>query len=437
MNFFQKDPRELNDLGVDCLIEIFKYLSEKELLSILLYDNRNIMALRSVYSIKFSKHSWFFITNDPLFNRYQKKRSLSLEYLRGFGCVINNLYFDYESTYHRFDKMIEKCLIKYCRGSLKTIKIKNAPASAMDAPIAPFENVTDVLIQNSKYSEFVSNFSEWFPNAKGLALVEMRYSTNTAASINIAFFQQKHPKLTEFFIRDSNVGNQNFINFIKLNPQLRMLSFACDAKRDGIQLNIELLSAIKTELKNLKHLHIWIRKGVIRSLATLTTKVHFNQLQMLSFENECASNIWKNIPITFGHVEYLVLNGKIYGCMEFIRQNRNIENLAIDKVLGRELFLDEFVDLAPELPLLKTIRLEFSDQINVLTIHQLLIECQHLNQLVFFINVYDDDPHGCANDALVFDCSDGKRWLTKTQVYNSSHYNRCLVYNRYGLSTPN
>lgn len=420
---------KLVDLNFDCLIRIFKFLSPTELASVYEYSEQFLAAAQYVLRTKFSNVSPI-VTNDPNFDETGKSRMVKL--IKAFGCVLGSLKINYSHSSRRYDWMIEKAIMRYCRTTVKSISFDGAANDIMPKISEPFNAVERVYFTKCELGHLVMNLSKWFPNANYLSLC----GTPRRAKSHI--FKYPHPNLRELLVCDTRMNNSDLICFLKANPQLETLTFACDAVieegnwysyYDGIKLTEDLITTLKTELQHLKYLNIFIPNGMEWRYDGWTEQIYFEHFDTLIISNASDTNIWENFPITVGSVNNLALNGNLLNCAMFIEQNRNIKSLAIDGAIEKLEQIIRTIDVIAELPNLEYLQLR-NDREMTRHIMGLLQRCEKLKVLVFFYSVAERDPRCHPHHKPHFYVIGDSRWHVEGYAHTAKRYNRTLVYRR-------
>lgn len=418
---------KLTDLNFDCLIRIFKNLSPMEIGNLFEYNDRFLEAAQYIFRTQF-RHLSPIITNDPNFDDNGKSRTVRL--IKAFGGVLGSVKINYSHSNNRYDWMIEKAIMRYCRSTVKMIKFEGAAKDIMPKISEPFNAVEEVCFTKSDLGHLVMNLSKWFPNARCLSLSE------TPRRPEAKIFQMHHPNVKELFVSDTKMNNSDLINFLIANPQLERLTFACDTViadvdwfnyYDGIKLTEELISTMKTELKNLKQLSIFIPNGMYWPHDRQTEKIYFKHFDTLIISNACETNIWEHFPITVGSVDNLILNGNLLNCAMFIEQNRNMKSLTIDGPIDHLEHMIETINRIAELPNLEYLQLR-NDRGMTRYIMDILQRCEKLKALLYFYSVVERDPR-LHQKSHFFDI-DGSRWHVEGYAHTAKGYNRTLIYRR-------
>lgn len=413
---------KLTDLNFDCLTNIFKFLNPTELTNLFLYNQQFFEAVQYVLRTKYK--NWTpVITNDPKFGIDGKSQTVKL--IKAFDNIMGSLKIDYSHSSHRYDWMIERAIMRYCRSSKKTVCFEGAGKDIMSNISEPFNAVERVVFTKSELGHLVMNFGKWFPNGDYLGLTK----TTRQAEPNI--FKNHHPNLKKLCVIETRMNTNDLINFIVANPQLEALTFTCDeGDYDGIKLTEELILSIKTELKNLKDLHILIPNGMDWPFNVWSEKIHFEHLVSLSISNGLDTNIWEHFPITFGRVENLTLNGNVLNCAMFIEQNRNISSLAINGIINTVEHIFVTTNLLTELPNLEYLQIR-NDREITRYVMDLLIRCEKLKVVVYVYSVPERDPRCHPHHKPRLYNIGGKIWCVKGYTNAAQKFNRTSVYRRY------
>lgn len=426
---------KLADINFDCLVKIFKLLSPTELANVFEYNDQFLEAIQYVLRTKFSNLS-HIITNDPNFDVNGKSRMIKL--IKAFGGVLRSVKINYSHSSHRYDWMIEKAIIRYCRSIVKTINFEGAAKDIMPNIAESFNAVEKVSFTKSELGHLVMNLSKWFPNVRYLSL------SDTPRRAEPKVFKNYHPNLRELHVSNTRMNNSDLINFIMANPQLEALTFACDtviaegnwySYYDGIKLTEELILTIKTQLKNLKYLSIFIPNEMDWPYDGRTEKIYFKHFDTLIISNATSTNIWETFPITVGSVNNLILNGNLLNCAQFIEQNRNIKSLAIDGPINNSDQIIVTINLIAELPNLEYLQLRNDREMTRLIV-DLLIRCEKLKILVFYYTVVERDPRCHPHIKPHFYDIGNRRWHVKGYAYLAKKFNRTLVYRRFQPIQP-
>lgn len=417
-------PKKLNELNPDCLIEIFRYLSAQDLLNVFEYDYRLLDAARYVFKIKHRDRRVYQLSSNRIKDDHQMSQIINQ--LKGFGGVLSHMAIIFSDENRQFDEVIEKKVLKHCRKSLTSIRFENATANLMDMIKRPFEQVEKIIFEKCDFGELALNLFKWFPRAHNLLL------HGNSNRVNPKIFKQHHPQLTELIVKNMKISNCDLINFIKLNPQLKSLTIFFDAfeqKNDdctGLKMNLELMEAIKTGLKNLTLLYLCLPEGMARLPETMD-KIHFDHLNSLMIGNGSTDpDVWRKVPITIGNVDNMMLNGKINGFMKFLTSNRNVKSLSIDGYSNKIEHFNDFIDLLVNLPIMESLRLRFDNGCEIFHRNILMENCQKLNTLVFLVNMSEDGsskPH-------ILRFSNGKKWEGLIRAESGYNHNYVLEYTK-------
>lgn len=231
---------KITELIDDCLEEIFKHLTEVELINVAVASKRFVESCSKVFKRKYNPST-------ATFGRYYSTGLIeqTTNKLRYFGEFISKLDIDYKV------KDVKRIYdaIKYCRETIGQIIFRNGVGELCE----PFPELRklqfiDCDINVSKISISATNF----PRLSSLAFHNST-STKSKLCVDSTFLQKTFSNLMHFGLVNIDVNMSDFMLFITLNTQLRSLTFIGN-------ISIADLAVVVEKLPNLRHISVDLTK---------------------------------------------------------------------------------------------------------------------------------------------------------------------------------
>lgn len=429
---------QLSDLNYDCLIEIFKYLSAKDLVNIVDYNNHFQTAALFIFKTKF-RNQLITVTNE--FNPNDETEPWSLKLLTIFGEEIKKLRMVYHDDYHRFNLTIENAIISMCHKSLLEIEFMNPDRPTMFGIEEPFEKIQSVSFNGGSVCGILSDFGKWFPNAHTLKLLrqnDLKYDDKIDLKHYPALRHLEVQKRTENYDISDSVSSM----IVKLNPQLKGLchdihiSFydydsydTYDDGFDGVHLE-DILFDLK--IPNLESLHLVLGDEARINGSDSSRGLRFKKLKELTIEFDDSKQL-KDVCIASYKLETLNLSGSYlqHNCLKFINENKNLTSI---KIVGEWMLSDPIAKLInsfASLPKLKEVQFPCNSysEFHAQRILDILTLCKLLNKMIIISN-----EKKCRLIKTTFDTAPAKtqwnvileEWLNKSK-YSQTHR---LIFNK-------
>ncbi|XP_037049513.1 uncharacterized protein LOC119083821 [Bradysia coprophila] len=217
----------LDNLNVDCLLNIFRMLSLPDLASVtgVCRNFRDIAA-------EAFKYEWKNKTI-RLSNKDSNSKLESTAILRNFGNQLQNVQIVFDKQ--RNDTFF-KLIIDKCSSQLKQVDLSST--------------CFNVHLERVLSKENIQRFNDKFVNLKAL-----RFENNIDDIIEPECIEQQFPALEELSLSGYPFVNQNVLQFIIVNPQIKSLSsFHCNTLQDGV----DMIRMIDQHLPRLERLGLWV-----------------------------------------------------------------------------------------------------------------------------------------------------------------------------------
>lgn len=268
--------------------------------------------MKHIFKTKFSEMELYIRTQSNVITRNLKTLRHFGEYL--FKIDVN---FGVHSILHFVDEkkalnvMIGEYLNKYCKKSLRFIKIHSAPLYIQSKWNAPFENVEYAEIYDSN----LENLEFFFPKLVHLSI-------NDKFKCNSSFKNLNHLEIS-IYRELSDV--ENYLNFFRQNPTLLKLSIIVD------QLDANFMYESSRYLKDLKILEIYCME-VLNNHEQIF--IHLNNIEKLTIE-WCSERPLALIPFICIRIQmlHLKLGNNLFfhnSLIDFIHKNPSVSKLKIE-----------------------------------------------------------------------------------------------------------
>lgn len=327
----------MKDLNENCLIEIFSYLSKKDLVNIVEYDKDNFgNAVRCTFSKMFGKKT--IIVTDK-FDPLTEKDPWDVKLLTHFGDLIEKLKIKYCKEFRRY-KRLDKAILANCSNSLVQLQITGGYQNTLSKISEPFVNVKKVSFWYGTPCDLVSDLNKWFPKATSLEMFYLERNDWTSYKSFIKHF----PSLEHFgasnaecdsYIIDGIIDSSDLVRFAKLNPQLKSLEIHNDVnwseypKRSDeyscLRLYDDVLANINKALPTLEKLHLEFQPyanacNIDREL------LRFKNLKELKIKAGGANNI---VPILSDDLQVLDIDANAKVCAEIMSWSSSVKKLTL------------------------------------------------------------------------------------------------------------
>lgn len=270
------DAMTLLDLNYDCLLNIFRPLSVSDLAG--LSEMCRLFKDVAAETFRFEwKDSPVRLCNDS-----RESKLKSTEILRHFGDQLQKveIVFDEDGNDTFFDLIINKC--------------SGAQLTEVDFSNACFNDKAETILSK----ENIQRFQQKFVNLK-----RMRFGDNTDDITHPQCIEHHFPSLAELSLSGFPFRNENVLQFVKLNPQVKRLSFFHNNDVESVP---ELLESIDQQLPQLEELGLWIH-GYAGDEVQYQQRF-FNSLKRLVIQNCGSSTNLQRLSINNKHIEEMVLD---------------------------------------------------------------------------------------------------------------------------------
>lgn len=426
----------LNDLNDECLVKIFTYLSNKDLVNIVDYNNYFLTAARIIFKMKFCND---FVSITTEFNFNTESESWTLKLLKYFGAEITKLRMQCHEKYRQFDELFENMISANCIESLVELKLEYPDRFTFYGIKKPFENIHTIDFYHGSYSRILSEFDTWFPNVHTLKL-QWQEDKNYINEIKI----KKYPALQHFTFATNvewpQMSNKMYKAIIVNNPQLTCvcIEFGLDGDKYAEDFGPADFDGkfLKNALPNLESLHLIFSNGAHAP----EQNIHFDKLKNLTLINEYSCGL-EGLRITSNNLNNLKVSSCCLGsdCLTFIADNMTVMSIdLLSKQWLNSEVLKRLINILPTLPNLKELQLPstFSmgiskndEKVEPLRIIGLMKSCESLNKLVVIayktqLQIIADAFH--AADDLI-----QNEWkFEKSSVQIGCYPNDCLVFSK-------
>lgn len=342
----------LQDLNEDCLIMIFKNLSEFDLVNIVEYDDHFQSAALEVFRKNFARRR-VEISNE------RDTVNLFVKLIKYFGNQIHELVVHYSEDYHRFDKLIDDAICLYCGETLREIVFMGTDRCALIDITEPFKNVSTVSFIGGRPCDLISEFDKWFPMAHTLKLILLNYGKHII-KLNRQCPALQNIEYAKYFDNQNHQNSDTLINSImNMNPQLRTLRIELHlTNKHALAIYLVDLRTILagSRLTNLWNLHfVFEYEGYI-----IAPPFHFESLKNLTI-SLTNSMMLKHLPWKTDSLDSFKLNVCLLeqGSVEFITNNRNVKMLELNGEWTSDAVFSEVLNQLQLLPQLVELSISY------------------------------------------------------------------------------
>lgn len=326
------DPMmDVMDVNNDCLEHVFKYLAFSDLLNVADSSKALLEAAQLAYASKYGRktvvlNSFHYRTGQMVTIHPEDiwifDFPTCLRILRCFGSRILKLQINYKTNTETQRSKLDQYIKRYCAATLVEIKFCGASENAMKhLKKLEFPKVETVYFEDveNNLGNNLSNLKKCFPNVRQLEFINCNEALSKCISAD--FPQLEH--LAIDFIAMTEFAQENMLDCLDMNPQLRILHIAGDFDGDFLRS---------------------IGKHPKQGIESLSIKANRRYLDSFCDELVCFKTVTKfhvqfadtgmeiNIPISFEKLDEISL--------DFI--TLRIDRNWID-FIGKQKFLSKFV----------------------------------------------------------------------------------------------
>lgn len=372
---------KISELNDDCQIEIFRYCSFYDFVSIIEYDKELSATARWVFQQKAQN------TLVPVSNEIDPEKGImaspAVKLLNRFGSDIDGLKLVYDEEFRRFDHIIERAIINRCHKSLVSLRIENMARYSMFDIKKPFINLEKLNVFGGTMCDLIPKFGKWFPNASYLRLVNLKFPKKNKERMAA----NNCHALRELYIRPTHVtGESEFYaqwatDFVILNPQLTKLS---------VTYNTGMLSLLSIKKPSLPNLHLEIfsdRFPVLDVLRNLVggSFIHFDKLAKLTLRGQVSRiNVTAN---EIGTLDVFLTNLISSDLLNFVEKESSIESVNIIRKWDTVSDPDKVVEVIKQIKGLKKLSLSSHSSISTKEVVELVKRCPTLG----YIFIHSDE----------------------------------------------
>lgn len=372
----KKEITKLSNLNFDCLTNILRNLSIKDLLNAVEYDNDLLEAAKWIYKRKV-RGKWVSITNkhDPL----RTETSKYVKLLEHFGSDIEHLDILFDEDYRRFDHIIEKVVIEKCHKSIISLVLQQPSFYTMYTLDKPFESVQQVIMIGGTVSIFMSKFGLCFPNATKLQLYHPRWSGNK----NLDMLENRCPALREIIIEGGNKTlefTEWMTNFIVSHPKITKIK---------LKFQEPILALLCERMPRMPNTHL----EVLTKGSVLPRMIHFHQLKRLTLRGASMLTLFNISTDRIDFLEIDPLRHHLnFGLLTMIRSNITAKSLFMAcKWAGDEFITTEFIAVVKSMPNLICLAFAAHDTITTFKIVDLIGGCNSLRWMFIHSDIPLDE----------------------------------------------
>ncbi|XP_037052010.1 uncharacterized protein LOC119085666 [Bradysia coprophila] len=217
----------LDNLNFDCLLNIFSMLNIPDLARVTGVCRK----FRDIAAEAF-KYEW---KNETirLSNNNSKSRLETTAILRNFGNQLQNVQIIFDK--HRNDTFF-RLIIDNCGSQLKQVNFSSTRVNLHVERVLSKENMR--------------RFNQKFANLKTL-----RFENNIIDITEPDCIEQQFPALEELSLSSYPFANQNVLQFMKVNPQIKSLS---SFHYNNVHYAVDMIGMIDQHLPRLERLGLWV-----------------------------------------------------------------------------------------------------------------------------------------------------------------------------------
>lgn len=383
VNPMKRNTMNISDLNIDCLEEIFEWLSLNDLLSVADTSIRFRRVSGLVLNRKYGEHVSVHNANIQigLLNYFDeadiKGIRSSLRFLRCFGHLISELDIRFDNTVQSHCNALFHYMNKYCAQNLIRFSILGSQQITIDMISKPFPNVKNIIISQCTLGRKLTNFNKWFPQMQHLEL-----SDNII--LDTKCIEKHFSHLKHFIYRNTwntslqRFNEQNLKKFIYSNGQLRNFRLS--------HANMELVRYMSQYLHQLYDLHIPPQAGSINVNAN--ERIQFKGVKRF----DIPQLFYRSFPLNsfeFDQLDELKATGVIFNDLrDFVRKHSTITNLTIKNkdANGTKFTVENMMEIAKALPSLSNLYVHHQTGLSFDEIIRFMAELKQLKDFAFTKN---------------------------------------------------
>lgn len=327
----QEISTQLLDLNIDCLGQIFEFLTPADLMNVIDLSSDAAEAALIVFSRRYSKfevHIWPY--SDSSYPDYGNSPIEIIDdvieinspiecskFLKVFGYLIKKLMiagFNDETLTSDW-RTVMRAISKYCSKYLIELDLVKCNALLSNEFQCAFEEVVKFRVQRSQLDK-CKYLNEWFPNIKHLELMDIGF---------LITVQIIMPNITEIEVHEKCLSKADVDTIIESAPQLQELTL--DAPK-----NVRLLHLINERMPLLKRLSL----TRVYLLGETSEKITFKNLEFFSIDLGQIKSPTE-LPFKFEKLTELEVNAIVY--------NEAWIDFAIEQCFLVKLRLTSYTDL--------------------------------------------------------------------------------------------
>lgn len=350
----------LDEMDIISLVKIAEMNRQFQILAIDAYRRKFVEKLIIITASKDSEISHSveyddsFHTNDPI---------VTEKLIQYFGSLILYLKIDIKSGEEQLHNIMA-LTNRYCE-KLKRFTLRTNAKNALDRVVKPFYTVEDVILINIFHNLTTQNMEldQIFPKMHSLTMD--RVVNNDWSNFVLVYPNLMHFNCQLLYL--DTLAESSVVEIIKLNPQLRSLSFS------GIRL--KLLDIVNTHLLQLETLDLgW---GDLISFGTQhVNEIHFERVSDLTMSDVSFFHM-----LTFDrlkHIAFRQIPTDIEEWLIFIERNSNLSTL---RIINEEVSEPVLLRLIGNIPNVEEISFPMKSDANMSVIAQFLTENTNLTSL--------------------------------------------------------